>query len=140
MENTNYAADFVNLFMKGVERAAELQKKALEAATQQNAEMIAASKKAIHTTPLKPGMFDVVQQGLKRYVEAQRGAIDLVVQQTAAMVEAAKQSGSLTQKVIEEFAKFVEQSVEGAVEIEKEALGLDTRSGKAASGATNHKK
>src|SRR5271157_1293886 len=85
MKETNYAADFVDLFMKGVERAAELQKKALEAAAQQTAEAIAASKKAIQ--PSVPDVFDVVQQGFERYVEAQKGVIDLVVQQTAAIEE-----------------------------------------------------
>ena len=137
MDDTNYATEFMNLFMKGVERAAELQKKALEAAAQQTAEAIAASKKAIQ--PSVPGMFDVVQQGFERYVEAQKGVIDLAVQQTAAMVETTKQSGSSAQKVMEDFTKSVQQSVECAVEIEKKALGLATHSAKAASGGTKHK-
>ena len=122
MSDTNYAADSVNLFMKGVERAAELQKKALEAASQQTAEAIAASKKAIQ--PAVPGMFDVIQQGFERYVEAQKGVIDLVVAQTAAMVETTKQSGASAQKLVEDFTKSVQQSVERAVEIETKALGL----------------
>jgi len=137
MKDTNYAADFVDLFMKGVERAAELQKKALEAATQQTAEAIAASKKAIQ--PSVPEVFDVIQQGFERYVEAQKGVIDLVVQQTAAMVETTKHGGSSVQKVVDDFTKSVQQSVERAVEIEKKALGLAEHSAKAASGATKHK-
>ena len=136
MNDTKYAADSVNLFMKGVERAAELQKKALEAATQQTAEAIAASKKAIQ--PAVPGMFDVVQQGFERYVEAQKGVIDLVVQQTAAMVETTKQGGNSAQKVVEDFTKSVQQSVERAVEIDKKAPGLGTQTAKAASRATKH--
>ena len=59
MNDTNYAADFVDLFLKGVERAAELQKKALEAATQQTTEAIAASKKAIQ--PAMSGMSQTVR-------------------------------------------------------------------------------
>ena len=42
---TNLPADFANLFLKGVERAAELQKKSLDAAMQQNAEVISSYKK-----------------------------------------------------------------------------------------------
>lgn len=137
MNDTNYAADSVNLFMKGVERAAELQKEALEAASQQTAEAIAASKKAIQ--PVVPGMFDMVQQGFERYVEAQKNVIDLVVQQTAAMVETTKQGGISAQKVVEDFTKSVQRSVERAVEIEKKALGLGTHPAKVASRATRHK-
>lgn len=137
MTDKNYPADSVNLFMKGIERAAELQKKALEAAKQQTDDAITESKKAIQ--PSVAGMFDVVQQGFERYVEAQKGVIDLVVQQTAAMVETTKQSGSSAQKVVEDFTKSVQQSVERAVEIEKKALGLATHSAKAASGAPKHK-
>lgn len=122
MSDTNYAADSVNLFMKGVERAAELQKKALEAASQQTAEAIAASKKAIPAAV--PGMFEVIQQGFDRYVEAQKGVIDLVVAQTAAMVETTKHSGTSAQKMVEDFTKSVQESVERAVEIETKALGL----------------
>ncbi len=137
MADTNYGAEFTNLFMKGVERAAELQKKALEAAAQQTAEAIAASKKAIQ--PAVPGMFEVVQQGFDRYVEAQKGVIDLAVQQAAAMAETAKQGGSSAQKVMEDFTKSVQQSVARAVEIETKALGLAAHSAKAASGGTKHK-
>ncbi len=137
MADTNYGAEFTNLFMKGVERAAELQKKALEAAAQQTAEAIAASKKAIQ--PAVPGMFDVVQQGFDRYVEAQKGVIDLAVQQAAAMAETAKQTGSSAQKIVDDFTKSVQQSVARAVEIETKALGLAADSAKAASGGTKHK-
>jgi flagellar hook-basal body complex protein FliE len=137
MNDTNYAADFVDLFLKGVERAGELQKKALEAATQQTTEAIAASKKAIQ--PAMSGMSDVVQQGFDRYVEAQKSVIDLVVQQTAAMIETARQSGSSGHKVLEDFTKSVQQSVERAVEIQKKALGLATHSASKARGGTRHK-
>ncbi len=136
-KGTNYAADFVNLFMKGVEQAAELQKKALEAAIKQTGEAIAASKNAIQ--PAVPGMVEVVQQGLERYAEAQKGVIDLVVQQTAAMVEITKEGGSSAQKLVEDFTKSLQQSVERAVEIEKRALGLAKDSAKAASEGTKHK-
>jgi hypothetical protein len=139
MADTNHPADFVNLFMKVVEQAAELQKKALEAATKQTAEVITASKKTIQAMPSVPGMFDTVQQGFERYVEAQKNIIDLVVQQTAAMVETAKQSGSSAQKVVEDFTKSVQQSIERVVEIEKKALGLAPHSAKAASGARKQK-
>ena len=139
MADTNYPADLVNLFMKGVEQAAELQKKALEAATKQTTEAIAASKKTIQAMPSVPGMFDTVQQGFERYVETQKNVIDLVVRQAAAMAETAKQSGSSAQKVVEDFTKSVQQSVERAVEIEKKALGLAPHSAKAASGATKRK-
>ena len=41
MTNTNQPTDFASLFIKGVERASELQKKSLADAARQNAEAIA---------------------------------------------------------------------------------------------------
>ncbi len=137
MKETNFATDFVDLFMNGVKRAAELQKKALEAASIQTAEAVAASKKTIDAMPTVPGMLDTVQKGFDRYLEAQKGVIDLMVQQTAALVEATKQTGGSAEKILEDFTNSVQQSVERTLEVEKQALTGHTA--KAATAPTKHK-
>jgi hypothetical protein len=53
---TTAPADFTNLFLKGVEQAAELQKKSLEAALVQNAEAIAIYKKGAQAASSIPSV------------------------------------------------------------------------------------
>ena len=83
---------FIPLYTKNVERLAELQKKSLDIAAEQNAELIAACKKAFHYIPETPGLFlfDLVGQTFERFVETQKGAIDLAVEQSHVVAGLAK--------------------------------------------------
>jgi flagellar hook-basal body complex protein FliE len=130
--NTNPPTDFASLFIKGVERAAELQKKSLDDAVRQNAESIAACKKAPEGVRAVPGMFDLAGQAFGGYIEAQKIVIDHIVQQTAALVESAKDRGNSAQKVAADFTKIMQQSIERAVEVQKKALDLAAKEAKAA--------
>jgi virulence-associated protein VagC len=123
-------ADFTNLFLKGVEQAAELQKKSLEAALMQNAETIASYKKGAQAVTL-PNVFDLAGKALESYIEAQKSVIDQIVQQTTALVENAKGGGASAQKVAETFTKNIEQSIERTVEVQKKALELAVQQAKA---------
>jgi len=120
----NLAADFANLFLKGVERAAELQKKSLDAAVQQNAEVIASYKKGPHAVPTLPNVVELAGKAFEGFIEAQKSVIDQVVQQTAALVESAKETSSSAQKVAETFTKTIQQSIERTAEAQKKALDL----------------
>ena len=124
-------ADFTNLFLKGVEQAAELQKKSLEAALQQNAEAIATYKKGAQTATNIPNVFDLAGKALESYIEAQKKVIEQIVQQTTALVESTKGSGVSAQKVAETFTKNIEQSIERTVEVQKKALELGAQQGDA---------
>jgi hypothetical protein len=131
-------ADFTNLFLKGVEQAAELQKKSLEAALQQNAEAIATYKKgaAAASSNLSniPNVFDLAGKALESYIEAQKSVIDQLVQQTTALVESTKGSSVSAQKVAETFTKNIEQSIERTVEVQKKALELAVQQAKSSLG------
>jgi hypothetical protein len=127
-------ADFTNLFLKGVEQAAELQKKSLEAALQQNAEAIATYKKGAAAVSNVPNVFDLAGKALESYIEAQKSVIDQLVQQTTALVESTKGSSVSAQKVAETFTKNIEQSIERTVEVQKKALELAVQQAKASLG------
>jgi hypothetical protein len=129
-------ADFTNLFLKGVEQAAELQKKSLEAALQQNAEAIATYKKSAQSAAASniPNVFDLAGKALESYIEAQKSVIDQLVQQTTALVESTKGSSVSAQKVAETFTKNIEQSIERTVEVQKKALELAVQQAKASLG------
>ena len=115
---------FIPLHTKNVERLAELQKKSLDIAAEQNAELIAACKKAFHYIPETPGLFlfDLVGQTFERFVETQKGAIDLAVEQSHVVAGLAKERGGSATKVAEGVTALFKQSVEHSVEAQKQAL------------------
>lgn len=115
---------FIPLYTKNVERLAELQKKSLDVAAEQNAELIAACKKAFPYIPETPGLFlfDLVGQSFNRFVETQKGAIDLAVQQSHVVAGLAKERGGSATKVAEGVTALFKQSVEYSVAAQKKAL------------------
>jgi hypothetical protein len=121
---SNLPTEFANLFLKGVERAAELQKKSLDAAVEQNAEVIASYKKAPQVVAALPNVFDLAGKAFEGFIEAQKSVIDQMVQQTAALVESAKESSNSAQKVAETFTKTIQQTMQHTAEAQKKALDL----------------
>ena len=115
---------FIPLYTKNVERLAELQKQSLDIATEQNAELIDACKKAFSYIPETPGsfLFDLVGQSFNRFVEAQNGAIDLAVEQSHVVAGIAKERGASAAKVAEGVTALFKQSVEYSVAAQKKAL------------------
>jgi hypothetical protein len=115
---------FIPLYTKNVERLAELQKKSLDAAAEQNAELIGACKKAFHYIPETPGLFlfDLVGQSFNRFVETQKNAIDLAVQQSHVVAGLAKDRSASATKVAEGVTNLFKQSVEYSIAAQKEAL------------------
>jgi hypothetical protein len=65
-----------------VERLADLEKKSLEAAAEQNAEWMEAWKKTFRLSPESPGLFlfDLLGETFEHFVETQKGIIDLAVE------------------------------------------------------------
>ncbi len=115
---------FIPLYTKNVERLAELQKKTLDNAAEQNAELIAACKKAFNYIPETPGLFlfDLVGQTFDRFVETQKGAIDLAVEQSHVVAGLATEPTASATKVAEGFTSLFKQSVEFSVAAQKKAL------------------
>jgi hypothetical protein len=127
----NDPTEFASLFLKGVQRAADLQKKSLDDAKHQNAEAIAAYKKGPQSVPSAPAVYDLAGQAFEGYIDAQKSVIDHIVKQTASLVESAKDTGDSAQKVAADFTKTVRQSIERAVEVQKKALDLAAQGSKA---------
>jgi hypothetical protein len=125
---------FIPLYTKNVERLAELQKQSLDTAAEQNAELIAACKKAFPFIPDTPGLFlfDLVGQSFNRFVETQKGAIDLAVQQSHVVAGIAKERGASATKVAEGVTELFKQSVEYSVATQKKALDYYSDQHKAA--------
>ncbi len=123
-KNHEVVEAFIPLYTKNVERLAELQKKSLDVAAEQNAELIAACKKVSNYVPETPGLFlfELVGQTFERFVETQKGAIDLAVEQSHVVAGLAKERGVSAAKVAEGVTELFKQSVEQSVAAQKKAL------------------
>ena len=116
--------NFIPLYTRNVERLAELQKKSLEAAGEQNAEFIDTCKKVFHFVPDAPGLFlfDLLGQAFERVVETQKSAIDMAVEQSHAVANLAQERGGSSTKVAEGVTALFQQTVEQSVAAQKKAL------------------
>ena len=92
-KQTEVVESFATLYTKGVERLAEAQKKSLDLAQQQSAEMIDACKRIAQGTPAIPGLFilDLAATTFGQYADLQKGAIDLAVEQSHTLAGIAKE-------------------------------------------------
>jgi hypothetical protein len=126
-QESNFAAEFSNLVLKGIQRAADMQKQSLEAAAHLNAQALEALKKSAQNMPAAAGLFDLAGQALERYAEAQKGVIDQVVQQTAAVIETTRQQSSSASNVASEVSKTIQDSIERAISLQKAVLDLAAR-------------
>ena len=131
-EGLDYEA-LTGLYLKGVERVAELQKKALEVAAQQNAEAVEVLKKAVQAIPGVPSslIFETAEQAFGRFVEMQKNVIDMMVQQNAALVETTKERGNSAEKIVANTAKIAQQSVERGIALQKSLLEFAAQQSKA---------
>jgi len=125
--------NFIPLFSKNVARIAELQKKSLEIAAQQNAEFVETCKNAFDS-PETPGLFffDLFGQTFDKVVEAQKSAIDAVVEQSHAAADLAKERAASFGKVAEGVNSLFQHTVEQSVAAQKKGLEYFAEQGKTA--------
>src|ERR1017187_8378618 len=124
---------FTPLVLNSVERVADLQKKSLDVAAEQTAELIGAWKKAFSYFPVTPPafFFDFAGHAVQTAVEAQKSAIDMVVEQTEAATDIAKVRLAAYAKIADGVTTSVQQSVERSVEAQKKMLAFASAQTKA---------
>lgn len=122
------------LYTKSVERIAEVQKKGIDLAVKQNAELLEACKKVAETLPGAPGLFmlDIAANAFQRYADTQKSAIDLVLEQSHALAGLARERAASTATATEGASAAVKQTVEKSVETQKKALEFSAAQSKAA--------
>jgi len=132
-EKTDFFETATDLYARGVERLAEVQKKGIEYAAQQGADLVAAWKKAVPVSPVVPAVFllDVTANAFERFAETEKGVIDLVVEQTRAMVNLAKDRTSSVSKATQGAVAVVQQTMERSVAAQKKALDFSAAQSKA---------
>lgn len=123
-QSAEVAGSFVPMYTKSVQRVADLQKKSLDVAAEQNAELVENCKKAFSFLPESPASFwfDLVGQSFERFVEIQKNAIDLAVDQNNTVTELAEERGALAAKFSDAGAGLFQQTIEHSVAAQKKNL------------------
>jgi hypothetical protein len=129
-----YPQDFVSLFVKGVQRVAEIQKQALEHAVRQNAEIVDAYRKAARSIPTVASRVELVEEALNQFVKAQESVTNQVVEQTLVLVKTVQEHSDAAAKVTMAFTGLIQDSIQHAIEMEKAVLDSVKRRGKAVAG------
>jgi hypothetical protein len=124
------------LYQKGIERAVEAGKISLDTAVQQNAEIVAAIKKALKGTSV-PGMFilDLAAQAFEGIVSVQKQLMDLGLEQCSAALEALKNFDLSSSDVKADLAGAFEASLDRSLAAQNTVVEFAAKQTKAASEA-----
>ena len=119
-----FGEQFSTLFLSGVERMAEVEKRGIDLVVAQNAEVTEAWKKMAQKTPWAPGLFllELANAAWERYADTRKVAIDAMVEQSRAVAEMTRERAAETGKANETASTYVQQAVERAVGVQKKAL------------------
>ena len=133
-ETVEALENFVPLYMKGIEVIAELQKKSLQIAAQQNVDWATAGKKAlvrfIPASQVNP-VFDLAAQAFDTILEGQKDAIDMVLEQNQTVACFAKEGAESVSKLTSGLTALFQRSVEYSVAMQKKALEFAAEQNKA---------
>jgi len=123
-DKKSFIGNITAAYAAGVKRLAEGEKKCIDLAVAQNAELTEMGKAAVQKLPGAPGLFllDMTSAAFERFAEARKGTIDLIVEQSNALTETARERSMETQKTMEGAVSFLQQSMERSVAMQKNAL------------------
>ncbi len=123
-EKKAFGEYFSALFLTGVERMAEVQKRGIDLAVAQNAEVTEAWKKMAQKTPWAPGLFllDLANNAWERFADTRKVAIDVMVEQSRALADMTRERTAESGKANESATAYLQQAVERTVGIQKKAL------------------
>lgn len=132
-DRVEWPESMAKLFAAGVGRIAEIQKKSIDVAVQQNAELLDLWKKTIQKIPGAPGLFllELEGSGFDRYAEIHKAAIDVVVEQSKAVSDLTKERTGTAAKVNDQLTDFTKKSVERVIAMQKKALDQSATQAKA---------
>jgi len=132
--------DLADLFLRGVERIAEVQKQCIDLAVQHNAEIVDVLKKTAEKIPGVPKMpmLGIVHGAVSRYANTQKSAIDFVVEQNRIWADTLKDRTSTVKKSAESTTNVAKQTLERSLAIQKKVLENTAAQTKAVVDAAMH--
>src|SRR5258708_21676392 len=110
-EKVDVIESMTEIYTSGIERIAEIQKKGLEMAVRQNAEVVSAWKKFSLAAPAVL-MLDFANTAFERFADTQKGTIDLMVEQTHTFVKLVKERKVKATDTFEEGKKRSKEAIE----------------------------
>jgi hypothetical protein len=115
---------FAALYEKSVERMAEIQKRSIDFAMQQNKETMALWKQVTEKLPWAPPSkgFTEATSRLERLAGTQKTAIDLMVEQTRVFVEMVKDRAAAVEKATDSVLNFAQESFDRSIDAQKKAV------------------
>jgi hypothetical protein len=121
------------LYTKSVERLAQAQKKTLDLALQQNADLVGAWKKIAQATPgiPVPNILDLAGNMFGQFVDLQKGAIDLALEQTQALAGLASERAGFMSGASESVKTMVQDTLDRAASTQKNAIEFSAAQTKA---------
>lgn len=122
-----------DLFYKGMERWAGMQKHVMDVVVMQSVDALNAWKKAAGVSSNAPGatLFDLAGQGLEKVSHTQKTMIDFMVDQGTHTCEMAKQRRDYLSKVANSATEMMSQATERAIAVQKSMLDLAAEQQKA---------
>src|ERR1700723_1319237 len=115
---TEVVESITALYTKTVERLAEAQKKTLDLALQQNADLTGAWKKIAQVVPGTPipTVLDLVANTFAQFVDLQKGAIDLALEQSQKLTGLVNERIDSVSSATDAVKTIVQDTVERAAE------------------------
>jgi hypothetical protein len=112
------------VYLKGVQRVADLQKKSLDVAAEQTAEWIRVYKKAFSYLPVAAPtfFFDLAEQVVENAVDTEKNVIDLFVEQSEAIAATVSERADAYSKAAEGVVAATQATVVRSVEAQQKAL------------------
>ncbi len=123
-KNTEIVDTVLAMYTNNVARLAEVQKKTLDLALQQHAELTVAGKKFTQTThgTQASTIFDLAATMFGQYVDLRKGAIDLAVEQSNSLAGFAREGVNSVSKATDTITTLVQDSFDRATSIQRSAI------------------
>ena len=120
----HFRDETTDLFLRGMERIAEVQKQIIDVAVQHTTETVEIMKKATERVPGMPRvpMLEVTGGAMSRYADTQKAAIDFLVEQSRVWMDMFKDRTSAASKSTESTTNMAKQTLERSFAVQKKAL------------------
>ena len=112
------------LFLRGMERIAEVQKQFVDTAVQHNKEVLEMVKKGAAKVPGAPKMpmLEIAQGALNRYADIQKTAVDFLIEQNRIWTDAFNDRTGAVKTSGDSATRAMKQAMESSFAVQKRAL------------------
>ena len=123
-EANEFGVNLAGVFLKSLERFAELQKQSIDVAVQQSTEVSDIMKKMAEKLPgaPRPAVFDLATGNVNRCADTQKSAITFVVEQSKMWTDTLKDRSQTAKDYSDSNGKTVKQTLERSFAVNKKVL------------------